>query len=223
MSPQINFDNLKKIVYVGTSMYPLLRDLDMLFLSPYDEQDLQQGDIIVFKTKKCGKDITITHRIFSFNKTGIITKGDNNPRIDDLPVNPSDILGLVVYAKRGNRLIRVHNGKTGIFLAETIHLLLRIKSITLRVISYPYNWVSRTGMLKTLVSPGTKQRVINFQRPGGIESHLLMGKYLVAKRRPGNPKWTILPPFKLFVDEASLPKNDLTSYDQLTNDDNISL
>ncbi len=192
-------------------MYPLLRDLDILYFSPYNGQPLLPGDIIVFKSKRLNKNIIITHRIISIDKTGIITKGDNNPHIDNLPVNPSDILGLVVYTKRGNRLIHVRNGKTGLLLAKTIHLLLRLKTITLRVISYPYNLVSKTGILRRIIPRNTKQRVINLKRPGGIESHLLMGKYLVAKRGPGSSNWTILPPFKLFIDEKALPAVNTTN------------
>jgi hypothetical protein len=48
-----------------------------------------------------------------------------------------------------------------------------------------------------------------------------MGKYIIGKRR--NENWVILPPFKLFIDETTLPKNDTPSYDSQINNDNISL
>jgi signal peptidase I len=207
-------DNLRSIVYVGTSMYPLLRDLDILYFLPYQGQTMVCGDVIVYAGKTGNKEITITHRIVFIDDKGFTTKGDNNFSIDDIIVKPADILGLVVYVKRGNKFIRVRNGKTGIYLVKAIQLLLRIKNITIGVISYPYNWISKTGVLRKFVPRDTKQRIINIQRPSGMESHFLMGKYLVAKRRPGNNNWIILPPYKLFIDENSLPDvaaaNDLS-------------
>lgn len=209
MSLKTPLENLTKIVYVGTSMYPLLRDLDTLYYTTNNIQSLKPGDVIVYKSKKANKETYITHRIISIENSSFITKGDNNPRIDDLLVDPSNILGLVIYSKRRNKLIRIRNGKSGILFSNVVRLLMRIKMLALRIIVFPYHWVSKLGILRKFVPRNMTQRVINVQRPGGIESHLILGNYLVAKRRPGTNRWIILPPFKLFFDENTLPSPEL--------------
>jgi signal peptidase I len=221
MPAESPYENLKKIVYVGMSMYPLLRNLDVLY---YDNnQSLSLGDIVIYKSNIFGRESKITHRIISISDRCIVTKGDNNLKIDDKPVNRSDILGIVVYAKRGSRLIRVQNGTKGLIISKIVHNILIIKTVAVNSIGHPYNWISRMGILKKFWPIHAKQKVINLRRPGGLESHLMVGKYLVAKKIPGNKNWIILPPFKLFIDEASLPNNDISTYEPPINNDNFSL
>lgn len=221
MFPENIDGRFQSIIYVGSSMYPLLKDLDTLYFVPYGGQTLKSGDVILFKNKKSDKAITITHRIVSINDVTIITKGDNNLCIDNFLVDTSDIIGLVVQVKRGNKIFRVRNGGVGMLLAKVIHLFLLIKIKILHFISFPYSWVSKSGILQRFVPRKMKQSFIGIQRPGGIEYHFLIGKYLVAKHGPGSSTWTILPPFRLFIDENSLPAVNST-IDRMITDNEIS-
>jgi hypothetical protein len=175
----------------------------------------------VFKSLKANKCTSITHRIVAIGSDGIITKGDNNPRVDDGPITPDEIVGIVLYARRGNRTINIYNGKCGLVYARIMHFFMRFKSIILRFLSFPYHIVSKSGILRGLMPGNKKLRIIYINRPSGIESQLIMGKYIIGKR--SNENWVILPPFKLFIDETTLPKNDTPSYDPQINNDNISL
>jgi hypothetical protein len=52
-----------------------------------------------------------------------------------------------------------------------------------------------------------KTKVISFDRAEGLELQLLMGRRVIGRWLPGMTQWLIRRPFRLFVDEASLPEN----------------
>lgn len=197
-------DGLRTIVYVGKSMYPLLRDLDILYFTPYDGQRLKVGDVIIFKPAGSSGDASTTHRIISLNENGVITIGDNNRAADSGVVSPRDILGFVVYAKRKDRLVRVHSGFQGRLLFITIRLLLALRNFGVNLLVWPYHVLSGSGIFRPFVPSSMKPRVVSFKRNDVIERRLLMGNRVVGRRNPRNNKWTIYPPYKLFINEALL-------------------
>lgn len=94
----------------GDSMNPTIKEGALIVghSSPYDE--LQVGDIIVFKRRLLVAstngtaeatakylDNTITHRIVSIETDGIHTRGDNNERQDQYPVLPDGYVAKVVW------------------------------------------------------------------------------------------------------------------------------
>jgi hypothetical protein len=48
-------------------------------------------------------------------------------------------------------------------------------------------------------------RVVAFERPKGTEYHVLIGPRLIGQLLPGE-QWRIERPFRLFVEEKSLPE-----------------
>jgi hypothetical protein len=197
---------LKKIIYIGPSMYPLFRNLDTLFISPYHGQPLQPGDVIVFKCRTENKETIITHRIFSKGHTGIITKGDNNGNIDLLPVNTEDILGIVRYARRCGRTINVYGGVRGRAYARSASAFMGMKALLSRLLMNTYHMLSTSGIFRISLPANIKTSIINLQRPDGVEQQLVVGRLIIGKRRAGSDRWGIMPPFRLFINEMSLPK-----------------
>jgi hypothetical protein len=51
-------------------------------------------------------------------------------------------------------------------------------------------------------------RILTFDRPGGRELHLFMGRRLIGRRPAGKASWLIKPPYRLFVEEFDLPEAD---------------
>jgi len=47
-----------------------------------------------------------------------------------------------------------------------------------------------------------------FNRSDGVEFQLLMAGHVIGRLIPGKGEWFIRRPFRLFVDEASLPQPD---------------
>ncbi|MGD8776215.1 MAG: hypothetical protein PVF76_16570 [Syntrophobacterales bacterium] len=49
--------------------------------------------------------------------------------------------------------------------------------------------------------------MISFNRDAGTELQLVMGQRVIGRRLEGKTRWHIQRPFRLFVDETSLPEN----------------
>jgi signal peptidase I len=218
-------DGLKTIVYVGKSMYPLLRDLDILYYEPYTGGYLKAGDVIVFMPSDRQGKTNITHRIISITPDGVVTKGDNNPSPDIGYLKKEEIVGFVKYSKRGNRFIKIYGGIWGRIFSSTMRVYLTFKRLAMRLLVWPYNIMARSGICRVFVPARMKPRIVSFKQPEGMESRLLMGKRVIGKLSPRDKNWIIYPPYKLFVNETNLtPKNNhsdnnVTSCDKSSSDD----
>jgi signal peptidase I len=73
------------------SMWPALKEGDLVFIQGVSRTDLSEGDIIVFRNG-AGGTFTI-HRIVELRENEIITKGDANFNNDELPVQYRDVVG----------------------------------------------------------------------------------------------------------------------------------
>ena len=83
-------------VVVSGSMEPAIPVGSLVFSKETDPAELQEGDIIVFKTAARG-DTPITHRVVSNDTAAreIITKGDANEHQDKSPVTYENVVGKV--------------------------------------------------------------------------------------------------------------------------------
>jgi len=73
------------VVVLSGSMEPAFFRGDLLFLTNYQEDKIEAGEIVVFKIE--GRDIPIVHRVIKLHenengKVKFLTKGDNN-EVDD--------------------------------------------------------------------------------------------------------------------------------------------
>jgi signal peptidase I len=101
----------------GRSMWPMIRNGDVLVVKSLDPADLRLGDIVAFK--RCGR--LFAHRVVGVSQQGdgkvVLTRGDacGTP---DLPLPQSAILGRVESIVRGKRVInlsaRFHTVAAGI-------------------------------------------------------------------------------------------------------------
>ena len=107
--------------YHGDSMLSIFRTGDRLSLEVVSSfADVEPGDVIVFckKNGTNGKD-DVVHRVISFTKAGLITRGDNNLRNDAIPVQLDQIIGKVaiVEGRRGEKK-NVSGGLAGLRIAK---------------------------------------------------------------------------------------------------------
>lgn len=79
----------------GTSMFPLLRNEDIILVQTVPLDTLCPGDLITFRREK---DI-VTHRLVSVTPQQYLTIGDNMYSLDP-PVEPEMILGRVVAIEK---------------------------------------------------------------------------------------------------------------------------
>ena len=191
------------INYTGPSMNPTLRAGDGMTVIPYGDSKIRAGDVVVFSSPE--QDHYIVHRVLSVDSRGIRTIGDNNNNIDPWILAPGDIMGRVVSARRRDKDIIIHGGARGKLLLSILQRTKRARRTIARALRPAYHWFARTGIFRRLLSPLIKTQFLYFKRPNGVEIQLLIGQRLIARRLPERGRWDIRRPFRLIIDEASLP------------------
>ncbi|MDO8269572.1 MAG: signal peptidase I [Candidatus Levybacteria bacterium] len=86
----------------GDSMFPLLRDGDVVSIKKTIYSQIKVNDIVCFRQKNN----LVTHRVVYKTATYIIAKGDNNP-FSDGKVRPDKILGRVNAIKRDGQSLNI--------------------------------------------------------------------------------------------------------------------
>jgi signal peptidase I len=192
-------------------MLPTLKDGDILEAVQYSQRKFHIGDIIAFHSPIGGT--IIVHRIAAICKKGVKTKGDNNFRFDDWVLSPNDIIGKIVSARRGKKIIIILNGFLGQLFLSTIRAQKRIHFVLMSfLLSFLYRWFSSAGIFKKFFSRRLKTRLCCFKSVDNLEFRLILGRQIIGRLLPGQKQWNIKRPFRLIVDEKSLLKNDLVKY-----------
>lgn len=197
---------LKTVVYTGVSMNPTLKAADLLQVLPYRAKNIQRGDVIVFNHS--GAECTVTHRVACVDSHAIRTRGDNSSSVDPWILSPDNIIGRVVYLKRGNRRLRIYGGRMGRLFAAAVRAIHIMDSRISTLLRPAYYWMARAGVFRRWVPARLKIRVVSFKQPGGMELRLLIGRRVIGRFLPGRNQWLVQRPFRLFVNEASLPQSD---------------
>jgi len=73
------------------SMWPVLKEKDLVFIKAVEREDIEVGDIVVWRNEK---GFTI-HRVVELRDATLITKGDANFK-EDKPVKYEDVVGETV-------------------------------------------------------------------------------------------------------------------------------
>ena len=83
------------IAIASNSMVPTFERGDAVIFEKIDKEDIEEGDIIVFKKGK----VLVSHRVINTkeisSKTYYITKGDANKSQDANPVSQDEVLGVI--------------------------------------------------------------------------------------------------------------------------------
>jgi hypothetical protein len=185
-------------------MNPTLRAGDELTVIPYRATNIRLGDVVVFRHPE--GQYKVVHRVVSVCSEGVRTKGDNNIRMDPWVLGYDDIIGRIVSARRKNRSLTIHGGIGGRILAPVLLSVRQFKMTASKVIQPAYHMAAKSGILRRLLPLQQKMRVLSFNKPEGKEWQLLLGNRVIGRRLPGREQWQIARPFRLFINETSLPK-----------------
>jgi hypothetical protein len=200
---------LEAVTYIGSSMNPVLKSGDRLVIIPYGDRQIRRGDVVICNSPDDGS--KVIHRVISTDSGEIETRGDNSTGADSWVLSPDQIVGRVACARRGQQRRRIWGGPMGRLVAATIRTLGLIDSILSSSLRPVYHQLAKRGHLRKLLPAHLRARVILLNRYSGRELQLLMGRRVIGRRLPEHKGWYIRRPFRLFVDEASLPKNDSRS------------
>ena len=186
--------------HFGTSMNPTLCELDLLEIEPYGNQPVRVGDVIFFLPPDWNR--PAVHRVVRATSEGIRTRGDNNNLMDSWIILPEDVTGRVVRAARGKRKRPIYGGGIGRLWACGV----RVFKVLEKFPSLFYHLLARSGLLRYLVPLHKRIRIITINRPAGEELQLVLGRWLVGRRKPGMEQWWIRRPFRFFIEVDSLPR-----------------
>jgi signal peptidase len=190
--------------YTGPSMKPTLKAGDGLSVIPYGDDKISIGDVVVFRHPQGNHNVV--HRVVSIDSRGVRTRGDNNSGIDPWVLRPDNIIGRVVSAQRKNRGMTIHGGAWGRVFAPALWTMKQVNLTFSRILRPAYHVLARSGIFRRCLPLQQKTRVLSFNRPEGKEFQLLLGTRVIGRRLPGIDQWQIARPFRLFIDESSLPK-----------------
>ena len=188
--------------YHGPSMNPAFKLGDRLMVIPC--KAVRVGDVVVFQSLD-GKHY-IVHRVVEIDSRGVITRGDNNNDIDKRILRPEEITGQVVAYRRGCRTVRIPGATTGILYARTRWFVQIFKRRLFGLLQPLYRRMSDSGIFRRVLPSRFKPKIVSFRKADGVEMQLLLGKKVIGRRRQGWDCWQVQPPFRLFVDESSLPE-----------------
>lgn len=192
--------------YRGPSMNPTLKSGDVLHVQSYRDASIRCGDVIVFKVE--AKSTVVAHRVISIGADRLRTRGDNTDNADPWTVSRSEVMGRVVSASRGGRSRVVHGGTLGQIRGRIVRLERVLRKRLVRLLQPSYRRVAAWGLFRW-IARCTTTRVVSFSRPGmPPELHLEMGGRIIGLLLPGQERWRITPPFRLFIDEGSLPSRE---------------
>lgn len=186
----------------GPSMHPTLRGGDGLDLYTYrNHAEIRVGDVIAYPHPFETTDVV--HRIIEFRHNGVITRGDNNNKIDPYTVRFDDIIGKVIAAKRRTRVLPVKGGKTGF----CIHKLMLFRKYFLLYGLAPLRFVSNiiaASGLFNVFHPVFDLRIIRIDGEHQRQLILVSGNRALGKQLAGSGEWQIRFPYKYFINKRRL-------------------
>jgi signal peptidase len=189
--------------HIGPSMNPVLYEMDLIEIEPYGKQPIRSGDVIFFLPP--GMTQPVVHRIVRISSAGISTRGDNNDHNDPWLTAPKDVLGKVTAAWRGQRKRSLAGGGGG----QLAGLVNRCRRALLQRASFllgpAYRALAGSGIIRRGVPAFFIPQVLIFRSGNCTYYQLLAGRRVVGRYNHSRRRWDIKRPFKLFVDEASLP------------------
>jgi hypothetical protein len=197
---------LLEIRYLGSSMSPVLRSLDILLVLPNADRSPRCGDVIVF-TAGSGTE-SIAHRIVARRPGGFLVQGDANPHVDAELVPAEKIVGRVLYARAGSGKRRVYGGTIGRSGAAARRIRRALIGRGRGLFSRPYRILERSKLLPRLVPQRFRPKVVRFSRSGVPQLRLLWGRRTVGTYLPETDRWRIKPPFGLLFDERNVGAPD---------------
>ena len=186
----------------GPSMNATLKPGDGLKLYTYgDRAEIRVGDVIVYPHPFGTVDVV--HRIIKIRHDGVITRGDNNNKIDPYTVRFDDIIGKVIAAKRRDRLIPIKGGKTGFCIHKLMLFRKYFILYGLRPLAFVSTIVAEAGVFNVF-HPLFNLKIIHIKRNHKRQLLLVSGNNAIGRQLEESGEWQIRFPYKYFINKRRL-------------------
>ncbi len=195
-------DNQRNFIYTGNSMYPTLRQGDLIVLEAGRKRPIRRGDVIVFS--RPGEKRHIVHRVEAAVGGGFLTRGDGSGAMDDGIVKPEQVRGRVDHIVREKRFMRVPRGPS----RTALRFRLTLDGIDRKArhqLGSLYQGFARKVMPRRWLFPLLRPKLLCLRRPDGLEWKLFSGQRQIGFLPPGAVSWRIRRPYLLMIDESALP------------------
>lgn len=178
-------------------MWPILKSGDGLSLYIYkNKSEMRRGDIIVYKSPE--KKIEVVHRIIKIYSDGVLTRGDNNNKIDPHRVKFAQIEGKVISARRRTRELFLTNGFWGLCIHRILIFRVFVRLFLIRYLKTASDIIFESKIFN-FFSPLFKTKVLCVNRDGKKEYLLVHKNTVIGKRFEGHKSWKIRAPYKYFI------------------------
>jgi len=201
---EVEGPSLQPTHYMGTSMYPTLKESDLLEVQPCGADEIQRGDVIAFRSDYCEE--TTIHRAIEVGEMGIQTQGDRNDSVDPFWIQPHQVLGKVNALWRGQKNIRVLNGMLGLIWSYFIRVLREIDRAISPMIHPFYRSFSTNSKILGMLSSQFEPQIHRFKGNGRVYYKVILGNRVVGLYDNDLEIWRISRPFRVFVDETKLAR-----------------
>ncbi len=162
----LGVNHINSLFYVGTSMYPTLRNLDILSILHYESSlDIGRGDVIVFRSRASHR--MIVHRVIAIEIEGVRTRGDNMGIDDSSLTLFNQIIGKVDFLDRGLKCLPVNGGFPGMIthyvskLRRKLYYFRKLKSWANSLIYI----INNSKLVKSFLTQNDEIRTYVFTHP----------------------------------------------------------
>ncbi len=187
--------------YRGKSMRNIFHSGDYLIIDSCSFEQIRLGDVIVFRSKAVGgKNHIVVHRLISMSGRGLVTRGDANRQIDEVPVTREDLLGRAVALERNGKRLPVPGGKIGLgqaFLARLGLGIIRILILLLPLGRSFWRRLRRSRFIHELWKPEITQ-VRFVVKSGSVVKYLCHGR-VIARWWPVEKRFQCSYPYDLII------------------------
>ena len=191
--------------HIGFSMNPTLDHSDLLEVSPCGERLPEAGDVILCVPP--GGSQAVVHRVVRAGPDGITTRGDNNAFEDAWRLRKEDIVGRIVAAWRGERRRAIAGGRAGKWQAQWVRARRGLDRAVSPTLHPFYRALETSGVVRRLLPANVRPLAVSFETATGSRWKLMFGRREVGRYDHETGRWLICRPYRLLVDERTLPED----------------
>lgn len=184
------------LVYVGPSMYPTFRDLDLLGIR--EDPAVRVGDVIAFRSPAGNR--TLVHRVTGVAAGHYVTRGDSNRLADPFPVPPCSVLGRVRTCTRGGRERPVLRGRPGLAFANARRAVRSLSRGFGAAAGLAYSRAVASGAVSRWTTPLFRLDLVAVPRRGGTAYLVRHRARVIGVGSPGGGGWRLRFPYALLID-----------------------
>jgi hypothetical protein len=190
-------------------MWGTFRPGDYLTVEPASIAAIRPGDVVLYRGRDpAGEPEDVVHRVVAVTPGGLVTRGDNNPQLDNVLVTQDNLVGRVTHVQRAGRTHPVWGGRLGMFRVRARHAwrrVLRLGWRLLRIVGRrPYRWLRESGLARRLWQP-EMMRVLVITEDGPLVKYV-SGRRTVAWWWPEAGRFRCRRPYDLVISRPGRKK-----------------